>query len=96
MYIYADTDGFVARGPSIRTWRAMKPQLLGRAGREFARTGHTEQPEALAKELQDAVAGTPLAALREAALAAADVLVLADGVGAEQHWLERRVKRGPA
>lgn len=90
MYIYADINGYVGRGPSIRTWRAMRLQLRTPVAREFAVHGYTEDPLSLADELAEIAADTPLGKLRVAAEQADDVLVLTDGVGVEQRWLERR------
>jgi hypothetical protein len=93
MYHYADVDGFVARGPGVRTWRAMRLALDGPVSREFVAHGHTDAPQRLAAELAGVAADTPLDGLRRAALAAQEVLVLTDGTGVEQQWLERRRRR---
>lgn len=93
MYHYADIDGFVARGPGVKTWRAMRLALDGRVSREFVAHGHTTEPLALADELDGVPADSPLDRLRRAALAAREVLVMTDGTGVEQRWLERRRRR---
>lgn len=90
MYHYADTRGVVARGPSVGTWRAMRLSLSGPVARAFVEHGYTDTPLALADELSDAAPDTPLGRLRAAAESAHEVLVLTDGVGVEQRWLERR------
>lgn len=84
-YLFVDTNGFLAHGPTAMGWRDAVPVLTGPAGRELAREGMTVSPRDLVRELdaaevtasvRDVVGG-----LRRAAERAEGVLVVTDGSG---------------
>jgi len=89
MYHYVDAERLVALGPTVRAWRGLRLTLLtlGTAqAREFAHTGVTDNPAALAVEL-DALDGPEERRLRTAAEQARGTLVLTNGVGVPQERL---------
>lgn len=87
-YAYYDANGFLAYGPTIGGWSRLRALLTGDEGREFVATGVSENPQALAVEVEAIVPPDPpledsIAVLVRAANKADGVLVLSSGVGVE-------------
>jgi hypothetical protein len=82
-YDYYDANGFLALGPTVPQWEAMRPQLTGAQGTRLAETGTTALPLALADEIPDD-APPLLAKLKAAAERADTTLSIASGTRAEE------------
>ena len=81
-YDYYDSDGYLAPGPTIPQWSAMREQLTGTEGKVMADTGRTDDPLSLADELPDDE--PTLQPLKRAAEQARGSLSISSGTQPEQ------------
>lgn len=81
-YDYHDGNGYLAPGPTIPQWTAMRQLLTGSEGLVMANTGRTERPMDLADELPNDEPS--LEALKRAAEQADRLLFISGGTQAAE------------
>jgi len=79
MYAYHDARGYLSRGPSLRQWSRLRRTLTGPVGAQFAASGMTHDPVALAIELNGRT-DPESARLHRVSLRARETLIITDGV----------------
>ena len=96
-YDYYDANGFVAPGPTIAMWSRIRSVITGPDAEEFVSTGVTDNPDALARYVEDTATANigrsaeepdlaldaALRALARAAEKAEGILVITQGVAIE-------------